>query len=354
MTSDAPAPKASRLVSLDQFRGYTVAGMFLVNFVGSYDASPPLLDHHKTYCSYADTIMPHFLFAVGFALRLAHGRRVEAIGNRAATVRVLWRVLWLILIGAVYYHLEADTWTKLARGEVLQWFGLLFQTLVHIAVTTLWVLPVIRARPAVLLAFAAASGLLHLGLSHAFWLDWTRSHLTIDGGYLGFLTWTLPTLAGAWACHLSKSGPRASLAPLVAAGLALSGLGIGLSLLGEASTLPFVHRPGVTAASIDLWTMSQKTGSLSYQTFSAGLSLLVYAAFVVLCDLRGLTLGFFHTLGANPLAGYLLHGVVCVPLKPLFPKDSSLLVVFAGCALSIAITWGILKVLERRGLYLRL
>jgi predicted acyltransferase len=354
VTSDAPSPKPARLASLDQFRGYTVAGMFLVNFVGDYAASPPLLDHHKTYCSYADTIMPQFLFAVGFALRLAHTRRVEAIGARAATVRVLWRVLWLILIGAVYYHLEAKTWIKLFEGDVLQWFGLLFQTLVHIAVTTLWVLPVVRARPAALLLFAAASGLLHLGLSHAFWLDWTRHHTTIDGGYLGFLTWTIPTLAGAWACHLSKSGPRASLTPLIAAAVALCALGVGLSLIGETSTLPFVHRPGVTTASIDLWTMSQKTGSLTYQTFAAGFSLLVYALFVVLCDLRGLALGFFHTLGANPLAGYLLHGLVCVLVKPLFPKDSSLLVVFVGCALSVAITWGILKLLERRGLYLRL
>lgn len=346
---------ASRLLSLDQFRGYTIAGMFLVNFVGSYAASPLLLKHHKTYCSYADTIMPHFLFAVGFALRLAHGRRVEALGAHAATTRVLRRVLWLLLIGAIFYNLEADSWARLARGEVLHWLGLTFQTLVHIGVTTLWVLPVVRARPAALLAFAAASGLLHLGLSHAFYLDWTRTHLTIDGGLLGFLTWTIPTLAGAWACHLlTTSGPRASLRALVGVGLALAVLGVGLSFLGDTRTLPFVHRPGVTSDTIDLWAMSQKAGSLSYQTFAAGLSLVVYAVFVVLCDLRGLGLGFFGTLGANPLAAYLLHGLVCEVLKPLLAKDAHLLVVLAGCALSVAITWGVLKALERRGLYLRL
>ena len=37
----APAsPAQRRLISLDQFRGYTVAGMFLVNFLGSYAACP--------------------------------------------------------------------------------------------------------------------------------------------------------------------------------------------------------------------------------------------------------------------------------------------------------------------------
>lgn len=324
--------------------------MFLVNFVGNFLASPLVLKHHNTYCSYADTIMPLFFFAVGFALRLAHTRRVEAIGAHAATLRVLRRVLWLVLIGVVVYHLDKDSWIGLARGEVLNWVGLLFQTLVHIAVTTLWVLPVVRSRPAILWAFAAASGLLHLALSYAFYLAWTRTHRTIDGGLLGFLTWSIPTIAGAWACHVVSKVP-ASIRPLLAVGGALAVLGVGLSFLGDTRTLPFVHRPSAT---IDLWTMSQKTGALSYQTFAAGLSLLVYALFVVACDRRGLELGVFRTLGGNPLAGYLIHGLVLLIVKPRFPKDSSLGVVLAGCALAFAITWGILKLLERRGLFLRL
>ena len=150
-----PAERASRLASLDQFRGYTVVGMLLVNYLG-FECVPRILTHTHDYNSYADTIMPHFLFAVGFALRLAHGRRVEALGAHAATVRILERVLWLLLIGAVYYNLETESWARLAKGDVLHWLGLTFQTLVHIAVTTLWILPVVRARPALLLAFAAA------------------------------------------------------------------------------------------------------------------------------------------------------------------------------------------------------
>jgi predicted acyltransferase len=59
-----------RIISLDQFRGYTVAGMFVVNFLGGFAVTPAVLRHHNSYCSYADTIMPQFLFAVGFAFRL--------------------------------------------------------------------------------------------------------------------------------------------------------------------------------------------------------------------------------------------------------------------------------------------
>ena len=98
----ASAASASpRIVSLDQFRGYTVLGMFLVNFVGSFEAinvALPLLKHHHTYCSYADTIMPQFLFAVGFAYRMTflhrwqrpgRGRPTGGLGN-AAWVSCCW------------------------------------------------------------------------------------------------------------------------------------------------------------------------------------------------------------------------------------------------------------------------
>jgi predicted acyltransferase len=49
-TASAPAPKP-RLASLDQFRGYTVAGMFLVNFLSGFVAAPFVCHHHNTYCS---------------------------------------------------------------------------------------------------------------------------------------------------------------------------------------------------------------------------------------------------------------------------------------------------------------
>src|SRR5207244_1798369 len=55
-----------RINSMDQFRGYTVAGMFVVNFVGDLAAIPAVLKHNDTWFSYADSIMPSFLFAAGF------------------------------------------------------------------------------------------------------------------------------------------------------------------------------------------------------------------------------------------------------------------------------------------------
>src|SRR5689334_7450462 len=106
MSSDSISP--GRITSLDQFRGYTVAGMFLVNFVGNFALCPRILKHTNDYCSYADTIMPQFLFAVGFAFRLTFERRVQREGAAAAYSRAVRRILGLAAIAfGVYVLLPA-------------------------------------------------------------------------------------------------------------------------------------------------------------------------------------------------------------------------------------------------------
>src|ERR1700730_7941023 len=92
---------SGRLVSLDQFRGYTVSGMFIVNFGSNFAVLPPVFRHHNTYCSYADTIMPQFFFAVGFAYRLTLLKRLRTEGPGAAFLKALRRNLGLILVGVV-------------------------------------------------------------------------------------------------------------------------------------------------------------------------------------------------------------------------------------------------------------
>ena len=107
-----PPTTTSRIQSLDQFRGYTVLGMLLVNFVGSFlaiRATLPLLAHHHTYCSYADTIMPQFLFAVGFSFRMTFLRRRDRDGPRAAYIHALKRNFGLLLVAFVI-HSVGSRW----------------------------------------------------------------------------------------------------------------------------------------------------------------------------------------------------------------------------------------------------
>jgi len=349
---------ANRIDSMDQFRGYTMAGMFLVNFVGSFAAVHALLKHHNTYHSYADTIMPHFFFAVGFSLRLVMLRNIEQKGSAAAYRKAVIRSLILVLVGMVVYHLDGKyrTWADLTS---LGWSGFFatafwrtpFQALVHIGVTSLWVLPVIARSARVRVVFMVATGALHLALSYWFWYDLLREKRIIDGGPLGSLTWAIPALAGSLAFDLVRDrGARGALKPLVIWGAVLAFFGYGLSCLGGLAAPPFWAPWGP----VNIWTMSQQAGANSYLWFSAGFSLLVYAGFVWWTDVGGRQWSLFRVFGVNPLAGYVLHDLIAEAVKPFGPSDSPLWWVGFVFAVYFGILWLFLWGLDRQRIYIRL
>jgi predicted acyltransferase len=355
------APPRQRLHSLDQFRGYTVAGMFLVNFLGGFAAIHPLLKHHNTYCSYADTIMPQFFFAVGFALRLAFLRHVEKVGRPAAYRQAVMRGLGLVLVGAVVYHLDGKfpTWESLTAEGVSgflsnAWRRSLFQALVHIGVTSIWVLPVIAASARAQVLWMAGSAALHVVLSATWWHDWLRANRVIDGGPLGFLTWTIPVLAGSLTyMYLEAHGRDKAFKPFLQLSAAAMLAGYALSCLTSGGVLaappffpPWHER--------DMWTMSQQAGSVSYLLFSTGFSLAVYTFFLWWTDVRGRQWSVFRTLGVNALAGYVLHMLVEEFVKPFAPKDSPLSWALFSFLVFFTITWLFLRSLEKNNVYIKL
>jgi predicted acyltransferase len=106
-------PTNSRLVSLDVFRGITIAGMVLVNNPGSWSHIYWPLDHAEWHgWTPTDLIFPFFLFIVGVAIPLAFARRLEAAGSRRALfMKVIRRTLiifglGLFLAGFPYFHLS--------------------------------------------------------------------------------------------------------------------------------------------------------------------------------------------------------------------------------------------------------
>ena len=335
-------------------------GMFVVNCLGGFVAVPAVLRHHNTYCSYADVIMPQFFFAVGFALRLVLLREIEQHGRKQAYLRGLRRGLSLILFGLLFYQLDGQykTWAELKELGVLGFFQESFrrsgfQALTHIGVTSLWVLPIITLSGRWRLLFALFATGLHLWLSHLFWYEALHEWHVIDGGLLGFLTWTIPTIAGSFAYDWVKASPHNALRPLAIWGGALMLVGYGLSCLsqgGQLAALPFT--PPNTE--VDLWTMSQRAGSASYLSFAAGVSLAVYAIFVWCCDLKGRASSIFATLGANAFAAYVIHLVALSCFGPFGPKDAPLWYAIAFMATGSFLAYRITKWCNDRNLYLRL
>jgi predicted acyltransferase len=359
---EANQARTHRIASLDQFRGYTVVGMLFVNFLGGYVVIPAIFKHHNTYCSYADTIMPQFFFAVGFAYRLTFLRRLAAAGWWSAARAVLWRSAGLFLIGFVVYHLDGEV-TSWAQLRDLGFAGFcarafrreLFQTLVHIAITSLWILPVIAAGTATRVVFMIASAGLHLWLSSRFYFHWAWTVPVIDGGPLGFLTWTIPTLTGSLAYDLiaRQRDPASSIAKLAVWSAGMMFLGYSMSCLGgQLAAWPFTPPP--SAETPDLWTMSQRTGSASYLTFAAGFSLGVYCIFVAISDMAGRQSALLRIFGQNALAAYIVHPMVAGAIKPYLPRDAPSWYVGAGFCAYFIICVLFNRFLARHGLFLKL
>jgi predicted acyltransferase len=72
MHSIQKSDKGQRLLSLDAFRGFTIAAMILVNFPGNWDhVFSPLRHSEWNGISFTDLIAPFFLFIVGVSIAFA-------------------------------------------------------------------------------------------------------------------------------------------------------------------------------------------------------------------------------------------------------------------------------------------
>ena len=100
--------------------------------------------------------------------------------------------------------------------------------------------------------------------------------------------------------------------------------------------------------------MSQRSGSVSYLTFSVGFSLALYAVFVLLCDRRSFRLGLFSDLGKNAFGAYLLHLLATNVWEPFGPADAPLGYVIGYTLSGGAFCWLVTRWLNARGLIFRL
>lgn len=395
VASQAPErkPEPQRLESIDQFRGFTVAGMFLVNFVGGYACVPAFFRHHNTYCSFADTIMPQFFLAVGLTYRLTFMRRLQGEHPETAARHALFRNLSLLLLGFVVHGLDGSV-ASWAEFQVRGWRLFIpdafernfFQTLSIIAVTSIWVLPVIgsNARTRSYWMFFSVSLWLVFALIPAPWsgktyVEFALNRPVIDGGPLAFLTWSVPLLVGSLACDWMTQTNGSRKVWITA--ILLMAMGYGISCIGDKKlpALPFVPPPASptdmsvsemagrvfsTSVSeeqrdflkyhVNAWTMSQRVSGPAYLVFSAGFGLMVFQLFRLVCDNLGWRSSIFHTLGINALAGYILHPLVASKIKPFIPKDAPLGFVLIAFAWYFLITWAILRHLEKTKTIIRI
>ncbi len=96
MSETAP----QRLVSLDVFRGLTIAGMVLVNNPGTWSAIYGPLKHAEWHgITPTDYVFPFFLFIVGVAIPMALGKRVADGITRDVYWKIVTRAAKIFALG---------------------------------------------------------------------------------------------------------------------------------------------------------------------------------------------------------------------------------------------------------------
>ncbi len=90
-----------RLISLDAFRGFTIALMILVNNPGSWSYVIPPLRHADWHgCTPTDLVFPFFLYIMGVAMAFSFAKRLRVNESRRPLyLQIFKRTALLILIG---------------------------------------------------------------------------------------------------------------------------------------------------------------------------------------------------------------------------------------------------------------
>ena len=382
---------ADRLISLDAFRGFTIAMMLLVTDPGTYAAVYPQLLHAGwNGCTVTDLIFPSFLLAVGISLALSLGGRLkQGVAWSTLAARALRRSLLLILLGWIvngfpYYHLST-----LRLPGVLQRIGICYA-----AAALLYLLFSRRGshplcRPAGLLAAA-------LMLLVGYWALLRFTPVPGFGpnrldpvGYLGaYLDRAVFTVPHLWPYGKDAEGavtydPEGLLSTLPALATVLFGALCGDWLGGASSGLRkaqgLLVAGGMMLAVGDLWSLvlplNKRIWTSSFGLFATGASLLIFLFFYWIVDLRGwrrgltplLVLGtnaiFAYTVGSlltslvslarfgqpheQPLSAWIDYGLLRVSFSP---RAASL----GYALLFVAANIALVSTLYRRRIFLRL
>lgn len=120
--------KTERLMSLDVFRGITIAGMILVNNPGSWDYVYPALRHAVWHgCTPTDLVFPFFLFIMGVAITISLTKKKETYQNQKKLIIViLKRSLILFLLGIILNAFPDFDLASIRIPGVLQRIGVVY------------------------------------------------------------------------------------------------------------------------------------------------------------------------------------------------------------------------------------
>jgi predicted acyltransferase len=315
MSASNEAIPRERLLSLDVFRGLTIAGMVLVNNAGDWQAIYPPLRHAEwNGWTPTDLVFPFFLLIVGVAIPLAFEKR-RADGGTLTDLywKIARRTLFIFAIG-LFLNWFPPTSDPVGRLLSLRIPGVLQRIALCYGVAAILYLQF--GRPAL---WRITGGLL-LG----YWLllrlvpapGFSAGDLTREGSLPSWVDRTL--LAGH--IYRPQYDPEGILSTIPAVATALIGVLAGQWLRAKREGME--RAAGLFAAGMllllagygwsALFPLNKALWTSSYVLFTAGLGLLLFALCYWLVDLQGIRRWAwpFVVFGVNALALFILSGMM--------------------------------------------
>lgn len=297
-----------RIISVDIFRGLTIALMILVNTPGTWEAIYPPLRHAEWHgYTPTDLVFPFFLFIVGTSIVFAYRNKQPGPAvYRKITIRTLKLIGLGLFLGAFTLSFPFIVpFEEIRYPGVLQRIGVVFFLASILFLNTNWKV-LLGIAVTILLGYWVWMGFVPLeGQAPTFerapnnWANYIDLHVFGTHMYQedydpeGLLS-TLPALVTSilgiftGLLLLGKSPNKAGR---------MAGMGVGLLLLGHLWDLVFPINKA-------LWTSS-------FVLVTAGWANLMLALIYYLTDVRGMRFGsIFRYAGANAITVYFLSSFI--------------------------------------------
>lgn len=311
MNAEADAP-SDRLISLDVFRGITVAGMVLVNNPGDWAAVYAPLEHAAwNGWTPTDMIFPFFLFIVGVSISLALGRRVEKSEIKSGVhLKILRRAAIIFLLGLFQMAFPFFDFAHLRFPGVLQRIAVCYLISALIFLHTNWKQQTIIA-VACLLVYWLLMTLVPVP-------GGTAGDLTAEGNFAGYID---RLLIGTNHMYSASKffDPEGILSTIPAVATCLAGVLTGTWLKSERRAdekVSAVFFFGVVLTAIGwIWNfwfpINKSLWTSSYVVFMAGLALGFLGFCYWLIDIKNYRKWTkpFVIFGSNALALYFFSSI---------------------------------------------
>ena len=301
-----------RLLSLDAFRGFTIAAMILVNNPGSWSyVYYPLRHARWNGLTPTDLIFPFFLFIVGVSIALAYTKLIQkGISARKMHLKIFFRTVKIFGVGLLLNFMHHFRLSDMRYTGVLQRIAIVFLISSLLFLHSRWMTQLLTGTALLIIYWMAMtliptpghqSAMLEPGVNLAAWFD-----AKFLPGRMWQETWD----------------PEGLMSTIPAIGTCIMGMLSGNLILGKTSQkrkIIWLFIIGVISCFLGyIWSLdfplNKNLWTSSYVLLTGGLAMVLLAILIYLADeLQCKKLTFIGIVfGMNAITVYVLSNFLAV------------------------------------------